>query len=209
MVDDKNSLSILRATHEYGDDSVIKKISVELCKYLDMVNLRSSMNATQIAVTAKLITERHPHLPIKAIELFFKDAMCGKFGDHYGRIDCSVIMKWMQQFENDYFAMCEEKSYAEHQSTKGEHANFAAIIHEHAEKESIPMPESLRRKFGLTENSEKKKRVRERIWKENAHLYNDIPKSISHDEKMEYIEKINYQINQLIKEELEKNGINN
>lgn len=200
IVDEEYPLSIIRAVREYGDDVVIKKISAKLCEYLDMVNLRSSMNAAQIAMAAKLIVQRHPHLPLKAIGVFFEDAMCGAFGPHYGRMDISILMEWLQKFENSYFDMVEERAYQEHQSTKGDNANFVDILQKHKalegdEDEPVPMPDFIFEKF---KNSKLRKEITDRVHKQNAHLYSQM--SVQEADKI---------IDQLIQEELEKNNINN
>ena len=200
IVDEEYPLSIIRASREYGDDVVIKKISAKLCEYLDMVNLRSSMNAAQIAMAAKLIAQRHPHLPLKAIGVFFEDAMCCAFGPHYGRMDISVLMEWLQKFENSYFEMVEERAYQEHQSTKGDNANFVDILQKHKALEGdddkpVPMPENMFVEF-------KQKRLREeitdRVHKQNAHLYSQM--SVQEADRI---------IDQLIQDELEKNNLTN
>ena len=193
-------LSIIRAAREYGDDAIIKNISAKLCEYLDMVNLRSSMNAAQIAMAAKLIAQRHPHLPLKAIGVFFEDAMCGAFGPHYGRMDISVLMEWLQQFENSYFDMVEERAYQEHQSTKGDNENFVDIRQKHKalegdEDEPVPMPENM---FARFKQNKLRKEITDRVHRQNAHLYSQM--SVQEADKI---------IDQLIQEELEKNNINN
>lgn len=193
-------LSIVRAKIQNGEDAVLKYISEKLCNYLDMVNLRSSMNAVQIAMAAKLIAERHVHLPIKAIGVFFEDAMCGVFGPHYGRMDISVLMEWLQKFENSYFNIVEERAYQEHQSTKGDNANFVDILQKHKalegdEDEPVPMPDFIFEKF---KNSKLRKEITDRVHKQNTHLYSQM--SVQEADKI---------IDQLIQEELEKNNINN
>lgn len=199
IVDEEYPLSIIRASREYGDDAVIKKISAKLCEYLDMVNLRSSMNAAQIAMAAKLIAQRHPHLPLKAIGVFFEDAMCGKFGPHYGRMDISVLMEWLQQFENSYFEMVEEDTYQKHQSTKGDNENFVDIIAHHkaleAGEELMPMPENM---FVEFKKKILRKEITDRVHKQNAHLYSRMP--------VQEADKI---IDQLIQDELKKNNLTN
>lgn len=199
IVDEEYPLSIIRASREYGDDVVIKKISAKLCEYLDMVNLRSSMNAAQIAMAAKLIAQRHPHLPLKAIGVFFEDAMCGKFGPHYGRMDISVLMEWLQQFENSYFEMVEEDAYQKHQSTKGDNENFVDIVAHHkaleAGEELIPMPENM---FVEFKQKILRKEITDRVHKQNAHLYSRM--SVQEADRI---------IDQLIQDELKKNNLTN
>jgi hypothetical protein len=200
IVDEEYPLSIIRASREYGDDAVIKKISAKLCEYLDMVNLRSSMNAAQIAMAAKLIAQRHPHLPLKAIGVFFEDAMCCAFGPHYGRMDISVLMEWLQKFENSYFEIVEERAYQEHQSTKGDNANFVDILQKHKalegdEDKPVPMPEHM---FVEYKQKRLRKEIADRVHKQNAHLYSQM--SVQEADRI---------IDQLIQDELKKNNLTN
>lgn len=201
IVDDEYPLSILRATIEYGEDVVVKKISAKICDYLDMVNLRSSMNAMQIARTAQMIIKKHPHLPIKAIGVFFEEAMNSTFGPHYNSMDISKIMEWLNKFSATYFDMIEDKAAQEHESTKGDNANFVDILQKHKaleagnEDEAIPMPDD----FMVNMRRRRQKReIIDRVHKQNTHLYSQM--SVQDADKA---------IGQLIQEELEKNNLTN
>lgn len=158
------------------------------------------MNAAQIAMTAQMIVKKHPHLPIKAIGVFFEEAMNSTFGPHYGRMDISVIMEWLQQFENSYFEMVEEQAYQKHQSTKGDNENFVDIVAQHKALEEdgdkpVPMPEHM---FMNIKQKILRKEITDRVHKQNAHLYSQM--SVQDADRI---------IDQLIQEELKKNNINN
>lgn len=201
IVDEEYPLSILRATIEYGEDVVVKKISAKICDYLDMVNLRSSMNAMQIARTAQMIIKKHPHLPIKAIGVFFEEAMNSTFGPHYNSMDISKIMEWLNKFSATYFDMVEERANQEHQSTKGDCENFIDILQRHKalaaseEDKAVPMPDD----FMINMKINRQKRlIIDRVHKENTHLYSQM--SVQDADKA---------IDQLVQEELEKNNLTN
>jgi hypothetical protein len=201
IVDDEYPLSILRATIEYGEDVVVKKISAKICDYLDMVNLRSSMNAMQIARTAQMIVKKHPHLPIKAIGVFFEEAMNSTFGPHYNSMDISKIMEWLNKFSATYFDMVEERANQEHQSTKGDNENFIDILQRHKalaapeEDKAVPMPDD----FMINVKINRQKRlIIDRVHKENTHLYS-----------LMSVQEADKAIDQLIQEELEKNNLTN
>lgn len=172
IVNEEYPLSIVRARREQGDEPLVKYIMDKINDYLDMVDLRSSMNPKQVLLASQLIVEKHPHLPIKALDVFFKDAVCGEFGHHYNRMDIPTLMSWLQKFENDYFDMVDEQAYQAHQSTKGDNANFVDILNAHKEineeGKPVPMPDHIVKRF---ENEKKRRQVADRIVKENQHLY--------------------------------------
>jgi hypothetical protein len=162
--------------------------------YLEMVDLRSTMNPKQVLLASQLIVEKHPHLPIKALDVFFKNAVCGEFGHHYNRMDIPTLMQWLQKFENDYFDMVDEQAYQAHQSTKGDKVNFRALIEEHAGEELIPMPDDIARKFGVYEDPEKDRvsSIRLKVINEYSYLYQSLPSE-------EATEVINALINEALK----------
>lgn len=172
IVNEEYPLSIVRARREQGDEPLVKYIIDKINDYLDMVDLRSTMNPRQVLLASQLIVEKHPHLPIKALDVFFKDAVCGEFGHHYNRMDIPTLMNWLQKFENDYFDMVDEQAYQAHQSTKGDNANFVDILNAHKEineeDKPVPMPDHIVKRF---ENEKKRRQVADRIVKENQHLY--------------------------------------
>lgn len=159
------------------------------------------MNAAQIAMAAKLIAQRHPHLPLKAIGVFFEDAMCSAFGPHYGRMDISVLMEWLQKFENSYFDMVEERAYQEHQSTKGDNANFVDILQKHKTLEGdevVEMPDSIKKQLHIKREETLADKIRAKVIKENSHLFTTLS-----------FEEAQNQITNLIQEEFEKNNLTN
>lgn len=172
IVNEEYPLSIVRARREQGDEPLVKYIMDKINDYLEMVDLRSSMNPRQVLLASQLIVEKHPHLPIKALDVFFKDAVCGEFGHHYNRMDIPTLMSWLQKFENNYFDMVDEQAYQAHQSTKGDNANFVDILNAHKEinegDKPVPMPDHIVKRF---ENEKKRRQVADRIVKENQHLY--------------------------------------
>lgn len=169
IVNEEYPLSIVRARREQGDEPLVKYIMDKINDYLEMVDLRSSMNPRQVLLASQLIVEKHPHLPIKALDVFFKDAVCGEFGHHYNRMDIPTLMSWLQKFENDYFDMVEEQAYQAHQSTKGDNANFVDILNRN--DDAVPMPESLQRMLKLKREETQVEKIRSKVIKDNMHLF--------------------------------------
>lgn len=199
IVDEEYPLSIIRARQEQGEELLYKYIMDKINDYLDAVDLRNTMNPKQVLLASTLIVEKHPHLPVKSLDVFFKNAICGEYGPHYNRMDIPTLMGWLNQFESEYFEEVEEKAYQEHVSTKGDNANFMAILAEHKalamheEDEPIPMPDDFLK--NMKENR-KRKEITERVHKENAHLYSTM--SVAEADKV---------IEMLIQDELIQNNI--
>ena len=198
LVKSNNSPNVIELVHRGERPSVVAMVQLALCEYLDTVSLRSTMNDMQIEKAANLMVDKHPHLPVLAFAIFFQDAMCNEFGPHYGRMDIPTLMGWIQKFEHDYFEQVEEKSYQEHFSTKGENANYAAIIAANAEDEAVPMPESLERMMHLKRERTIADDIRHRVITANAHLFSTLP-----------LEEAQKKIENLINDELISNGIFN
>lgn len=197
VVADSNPTTICQVVLKGGQEDAAIMIKLALCDYLESLSLRSPMTEAQIDKVVHLIMKKHPHLPMTAIPLFFENAQCQQYGDHFGRMDVPTLMGWVQQFENEYFNMCDEQSYAEHQSTKGDKANYAEIIHANAQDKPVPMPESLERKLHIkSKEDDIIEEVRLRIIKENAHLFSTME-----------VEKAQEHITNLINDELIKQGI--
>ena len=171
IANEEYPLSIVRARREQGDEPLVKYIMDKINDYLEMVDLRSSMNPRQVLLASQLIVEKHPHLPIKALDVFFKDAVCGEFGHHYNRMDIPTLMSWLQRFENDYFNMVEEKAYVEHQSTKGDNVNYVDIYEKHkaecSEDKPVPMPDSFAKKHLKHEQQKMREKIKYQLMQEH------------------------------------------
>lgn len=192
-------LTIIRAKNEQSVELLAKRIVDGINNYLDAVDLRNTMNTNQVLLAAQFIIEEHPHLPVKALDLFFRDAAKGKFGPHYNKMDIPTLMQWLQKFHNDYDMMIEEEAYRAHQSTKGDKTNLMALIEEHIGEELVAMPDSVAKAAGLkvsNPDKEKIERIRMKVIDANKHLIT----TLGAEEAMK-------QMNALIEEELLTNGI--
>lgn len=132
IASEKYPLSILRANMEQGTDFILEKIAYKITEYLEATGLSSTMSVRQIALASQLIVEKHPHLPIKSLDVFFKNAVCGEYGPNYNRMDIPTLMQWIQKFEDEYFTMVEEQSYSEHCSSK--HGGGKQLVAEDTEE---------------------------------------------------------------------------
>lgn len=197
LVTAKDMTTVIQLKAQGMEQETAMAVQLMLCEYLENISLRSSMTQKQIELCSRLMIEKHPHLPFpSAFNVFFMDALCKKFGDHYGRMDIPTLMGWLQQFEQNYFEQVEEQAYQEHVSTKGDNANFVDILQKHKalaapDDEAVPMPDDF---FKNLREKKRRKEIEERVHKENMHLYSHMS-----------VEEADSIIDALIKNELSNN----
>lgn len=171
IVKEDYPLSIIRAKNEQGVETLAAHIVSKINYYLNAVDLKHSMNEAQVLLCAKFIIEEYPHLPLKAMDLFFDDAIKGKFGHHYNKMDIPTLMSWLKKFENIYFDMVEEQAYVSHQSTKGDNVNYVDIYEKHKseciEDEPVPMPDSFAKKHLKHEQQKMRERIKYKLMQEH------------------------------------------
>ena len=183
-----DNMHIIQAAKEYGEESILACIVYELTCYLDFVNLRQSMTQEQVGQTAKMIMEDYPHLPLDAVKTFFEKAKRGKFGDHYGRIDGSIICRWFEMFYKDYMSEVDNLSYQQHLQAKAENKQHDKLLSEMTPEERKEHEENVKALHetiykiihkGKTEEQTEQEKIifdtRNQVFREYSHLYNEKP----------------------------------
>jgi len=92
---DKSSLeefSILSIKKHFSEKWVIKYTELWIIDLLNFLNLKSSMNKSQIQETAFHIVTTYPRLNIIDITLVFRRLKQGYYGEFYNSIDGSKIL---------------------------------------------------------------------------------------------------------------------
>jgi hypothetical protein len=108
---------------------VMAILTLKIDSLIKFFNVGKNMNATQIADTIMLILENYPRLRPEDIELCFKKAKSGQYGQLYDRLDGQVILGWIYK-------------YNESKETFVEHNNFT--LHLTAKKEEPPSTPEMR-----------------------------------------------------------------
>lgn len=200
IVKEDYPMSIIRAKNEQGVDTLAAHVVSKINYYQNAVGLNHPMNEAQVLLCAKFMIEKHPHLPIKALDIFFDEAIQGNLGHHYNRMDIPTMLQWLKKFENDYFDMVDEQAYAEHMSTKGDKGiDLMALAKSKEQGEDIiAMPESLQRAMHLKREETLADKIRAKVIKENSHLFSTLS-----------FEDAQKQITSLINDELIKHNIFN
>ena len=199
IVKEDYPMSIIRAKNEQGVDTLAAHVVSKINYYQNAVGLNHPMNEAQVLLCAKFMIEKHPHLPLKALDIFFDEAIQGNLGQHYNRMDIPTMLQWLKKFENDYFDMVDEQAYAEHMSTKGDKGiDLMALAKSKMQEECVPMPEEMQRRLHLKREETLADKIRAKVIKENSHLFS----ILSFEDAQE-------QITNLINDELIKQGIFN
>lgn len=79
----------------------------------EFVTVGKQMTDSQTAETAMLIFETYPSLTLADINLIFKRAKLGKYGQLYDRLDGQIILSWFQRYFAERCNEAEEISIRE------------------------------------------------------------------------------------------------
>lgn len=107
--------SLVKMNKQFGSHEVIKAVAKMLIETVGFFNV-PKLTDVQVKITVELICEEHYYLNFADIQLCFKNAMKGKYGELYNRIDGQVIMIWLNKYVEERFTISEERSYQKHSS---------------------------------------------------------------------------------------------
>ncbi len=82
------------------------------------------MSATQVATTVDLIIEEYPYMKTDDFKLCFKNAMKMKYGENYNRIDGSIIMGWLREYNKERCAIADNQSWNNHKANLSEETSY-------------------------------------------------------------------------------------
>lgn len=99
---------------EFGENQARAIVVILLSEVVDFFNASNTMNDSQVAITTDLIIEEYPYFKIDDLKLAFRNAMKGRYGEIYNRLDGSVIMGWLNQYNRERCAKADVISYNEH-----------------------------------------------------------------------------------------------
>lgn len=105
---------------KFGDDFTQAYLEGWIVNLREFINVGKKMNDIQTHETAMLILQEYPSLNIADINLIFKRAKLGKFGEVYDRLDGQLILGWLEKYFNERCAAAAMLSIQEAESLKGE-----------------------------------------------------------------------------------------
>ena len=103
----------------YGDVFCQAYIETWIINFIDFVNLGKGMTAGQVMETALMILEEFYYMNLADINLVFKRAKSGYYGQLYDRIDGQIILGWFRAYAMERSQAAMELSIKESYSHKG------------------------------------------------------------------------------------------
>ena len=82
--------------------------------------------APQVATTVDLIIEEYPYMKTDDFKLCFKNAMKMKYGENYNRIDGSIIMGWLREYNKERCAVADNQSWNTHKAKLSGETSFTS-----------------------------------------------------------------------------------
>ncbi len=95
-------------------------LTIILRDLIKSFNLGQTMDDEQLADLANDIIDQYYFLKIEDFRFCFNRAKNGFYDKGIYRLDASVVLSWLKKYTDDRISSADEKSYNEHQSTKGE-----------------------------------------------------------------------------------------
>ena len=96
-----------------------------IAEALEFFNAGNDMNDRQVAVTVDLIIEEYPYMQPDDLKLCFRNAMKGRYGKLYNRIDGQIVMGWLAEYNRERCAAAAEQSLNEHRQRLASEARAA------------------------------------------------------------------------------------
>lgn len=103
----------------YGADFTQAYIETWIVNVCEFLNIGKNMNPNQIYDTAELIAEDFHYLTVADINLVFKRAKLGRYGQIFDRLDGQVILGWFRSYDHERTAEAEQESINEANRYRG------------------------------------------------------------------------------------------
>jgi len=110
--------SIAKFKKEEGETKCRALVVYMISDCIECFNVGKNMNQTQIARASDLIINEYYFLKPDDFKLCFNNAIIGKYGKTYDRIDIQVICDWLNQYCADRLNVAENLQYSEHCNLK-------------------------------------------------------------------------------------------
>ena len=105
--------SLAKVRNVYGDEFMNAYVELWIIDFCDFVNIGKGMKPAQIYQTASLILEEFYYFNLAEINLVFKRAKKGFYGEIFDRLDGQIILKWFREYNKERCAKAEEISINE------------------------------------------------------------------------------------------------
>lgn len=176
--------ALVTVAMEFGENHARAIVVILLSEVVDFFNASNTMNDSQVAITTDLIIEEYPYFKIDDLKLAFRNAMKGRYGEIYNRLDGSVIMGWLNQYNRERCAKADVISYNEHKVRVQEESGLyyddyrkqLKVLASHGDKSA---QEALRRSddilsFMKEKKMEKQKKILEEYERKRNEIRNQV-----------------------------------
>lgn len=113
---DLPTLGCLKRT--YGEDFTQAYIETWIVNICEFVNIGKNMTPAQICETASIIIDLYPYYKLADINLVFKRAKIGEYGQIYDRLDGQIILSWFSKYHRERCVEAEMLSISKADSMK-------------------------------------------------------------------------------------------
>ena len=121
-------------------------------------SVTNGMTADSYRLASELILEEYPNLKCNEIQLIIKNAIKGKYGESYNRVDVAVVMNWVKQYYEEREQLHTIMRERDHEQRKKEYLAIDEVTPEQqdrfrkiAEKWRISYDEEIKRKQRIAE----------------------------------------------------------
>jgi hypothetical protein len=105
--------SIAKINRKFGEDFTQAYIEGWIVHLREFLNIGKKMTDQQTQETAMMILDEYYNLTIADINIIFKRAKLGRWGQIYDRIDGQIILSWFDQYFRERCKAAQEKSILE------------------------------------------------------------------------------------------------
>jgi len=143
-----SGLQISTIKNKMGADAAKRVISIIIAELSQNINVGKAMTVEQIKYAAPIIYEKYWHLTVDDFKLFLKQALEGKFGKSFDRIDVMVICEWLDIY-------CHNRNEAYTQKSIKQHTEVKTTFNNIYETVSGPVLEAIKSAVANTEEKAK------------------------------------------------------
>ena len=116
LVRNKEIKNIAQVRKSIGEEATKAAVAVMVDDLQKSIQLTQPMTPFQIDVAAEIICREYYYLKLEELRLCFINAISGKYGKIYNRIDAAVICEWLTQYVNKRAVVSERLNQVDQQN---------------------------------------------------------------------------------------------